>query len=62
MRRRILIIVLGLGTVLGFGSGIASVKQRCAARRASFERHVAHICAEAAKHPERAPATDEPGW
>jgi hypothetical protein len=53
MRRRILIVVLALGTVLGFVGFIARLHHGPGAggwpaRRAAFERHVADICADAA--------------
>jgi hypothetical protein len=62
MRRRILIAVLALGTVLGYGAFIARLAT-CHARggpgyagwggwrderREMFERHVAELCADAA--------------
>jgi hypothetical protein len=50
MKRRILIIVLGLGTIAGFGSGIASAVHHHRAHRAAFERHVADLCTDAAEH------------
>lgn len=58
MRHRLLVVLLALGTVAGYGSGFASLSCRAHARRAAFERHVAHVCAEAAKNPASAPATD----
>jgi len=41
-----------------FGSGIAGMSCRAHARRQAFERHVAHVCAEAAKNPSAAPQDD----
>ena len=58
IRRKILIALFGIGTVAGFGSGISSMRHHCRAHHDAWERHVAHVCAEAAKHPEQAPATD----
>ncbi len=48
MRHRLLIALLAFGTVAGFGSGFFHLGARAAERRASFERHVADVCAEAA--------------
>ena len=54
MRRRILIAVLGLGTVLGFGAGFASLRHRGACGHhgrygsAAFEQRVSELCADAA--------------
>lgn len=48
MRRKILMVLLALGAIGGFGAGIAGL--RChRERRAAFERHVAKICVEAAR-------------
>jgi hypothetical protein len=48
MKRRILIVLLSLGTLGGFASGVASVA--CHRRHhAQFERHVAKLCADAAR-------------
>jgi hypothetical protein len=57
-RHRLLVVLLALGTVGGYASGFASLSCRAHARRAAFERHVAHVCAEAAKNPAAAPPTD----
>jgi hypothetical protein len=55
MRRRLLIGLLGLGTVVGFGSGLASLfcaggygRHHAWHRRAAFEQHVADLCTQAA--------------
>lgn len=58
MRRRLLIALFALGTIGGYGSAIAGMSCRAHHRRAAFERHVAHICAEAAKNPAAAPRDD----
>ena len=58
MRRRILIALFAFGTIAGYGSAIGGASCRAHARRAAWERHVAHICAEAAKNPSAAPADD----
>jgi|HubBroStandDraft_4_1064222.scaffolds.fasta_scaffold3212746_2 hypothetical protein len=60
MRRRILIALFAFGTLGGYGAGIASMSCRAHARRAAFERHVAHVCAEAARSPDTAPDEDDP--
>lgn len=49
MRRKILITILALGTVGGFGAGFASMGRCGRARRDSFERHVAKVCVDAAR-------------
>jgi hypothetical protein len=56
MKRRLLIVLLTLGTIGGFGSGIASVRWHGHARRAAFERHVAKVCVDAARRAKAAPA------
>jgi|HubBroStandDraft_6_1064221.scaffolds.fasta_scaffold123374_3 hypothetical protein len=62
MRRRILIALFAFGTLGGYGAGIAGMSCRAHARRDAFERHVAHICADAARNPASAPTEDEPGY
>jgi hypothetical protein len=49
IQRKLLITLLAVGTVAGFGAGFASLKHRSCARRASFEQHVADVCVEAAR-------------
>ena len=56
IRRKITIGLLLAGTIFGYGSAIAGARRHMAARHDAFERHVAHVCAEAARHPEQAPA------
>lgn len=60
MRRNVKIAVLAAGVLLGYGSGFASL---CAHRhrRAAFERHVARVCVDAARNPERPPPAP-PRW
>lgn len=54
MRRKLLIVALALGTLLGYGGCAARALHRRAeqhpwgSRRASFERRVAEICTDAA--------------
>ena len=66
MKRRILIVLLTLGTIGGFGSGIASMRCHAHARRAAFERHVAKVCVDAARRAKAAPADSAqdapPAW
>ena len=56
MKRRFLIVLLTLGTIGGFGSGIASMRCHAHSRRAAFERHVAKVCVDAARRSKAAPA------
>lgn len=68
MKRKILIGVLALGTVVGYGSAIARMRGGHGGygyghggwhdRRAAFERRVADICTDAAlrARPDRPPA------
>ena len=53
MKRRLLIVLLGFGTIFGFGTGFASMSHhwhhRAEQRRANFESHVADVCVEAAQ-------------
>ncbi len=55
MRRGLRIVVLSLGVIGGFASGIASLSHRSCHRRADFEQHVAQICADAARRPPATP-------
>ncbi len=55
MRRRILMILLALGTVGGYSAGFAHMHCAGAARRAAFEHHVARVCVDAARGAGRAP-------
>jgi hypothetical protein len=47
--RKIAIVLLSLGTIVGFGSGFASMRHRACARRDAFEKRVADICVDAAR-------------
>src|SRR5690349_1258307 len=63
MRRKALIVLLALGTVGGFGSGIASMRGWKACqnqRRAAFEEHVAKVCVDAARKDDAAAAAAKP--
>ncbi|GMV11819.1 MAG: hypothetical protein HS104_37765 [Polyangiaceae bacterium] len=63
MKRKVLIVLLSLGTLLGYAGCAARVAHHRAERgpwvqrRAKFEQHVAQICADAAL---RARADDPP--
>jgi hypothetical protein len=52
-KRKLLIVVLGLGTVLGYGAGFRSMRCHARERRAHFEEHVAKVCANAALEAKR---------
>jgi hypothetical protein len=60
--RRVLIALFALGTLGGYGSAIAAASCHARARHDAYERHVAHICAEAAKNPAAAPQDDPRPW
>jgi hypothetical protein len=62
MKRRLLIALLALGTVGGYGSAFASMSCHAHARRAAMERHVARICADAARSPSSAPSSQDSRW
>lgn len=55
MRRKLLIAVLGLGTVLGYAQGFSSMSRCHKSRQQSFEQHVAAVCVNAAKRGEAPP-------
>jgi hypothetical protein len=52
IKRRILIALFGLGTIGGFGAGFHSLRYHAWQRHAAFEKHVAQLCTDAAKHAE----------
>jgi hypothetical protein len=58
-RRRIAIVLLALGTVGGYASGIASLRHCHGDRQAAWERHVAEVCVQAAQGGKGAAAADE---
>jgi hypothetical protein len=64
--RKLLIAALAMGAVGGFASGFASMRHCHNSRRASFERHVAQVCVDAARArpapPPAAPADESDGW
>jgi hypothetical protein len=45
MRRRILVVLFALGTIGGFGSGFASLRNRSQCRRAWMEERAPQACA-----------------
>jgi hypothetical protein len=49
MRRRILMLLLAMGTIGGYAAGVAHMSACHRGREAAFERHVADICVNAAK-------------
>jgi hypothetical protein len=53
MRRKILIVLLSLGTIGGYAAGFAGLgcPQRREARREAFEHHIARVCLDAARDP-----------
>jgi hypothetical protein len=55
MKRPILVIVLALGTVAGFGTGITSAIRHHRAHRAELVQHIADVCVQAAKRANVAP-------
>ena len=59
MRRNVKILVLGLGVLLGYGSGLAGLCSH-RQRQQTFERHVAQVCVDAARNPNAPPAP--PRW
>lgn len=50
MRRPILIALLAFGTIAGYASGFHSLRRCHYQQRESFERHVANVCVDAARH------------
>ncbi len=64
MKRRLLIALLALGTVGGYGSAFAGMSCHAHARRAAMERHVARLCVDAARSPAAAssPSSEEDRW
>lgn len=50
MRRKIAIVLLSLGTLVGYGSGFASLACHRRARQRAFEQHVAQVCVNAAQN------------
>jgi hypothetical protein len=49
MRRKALMFVLALGTIVGFASGVFGCRYRGLERRQAFEDHVADVCTRAAE-------------
>lgn len=62
MRRKALIVVLAVGAIAGFASGLFGCHHHAWERRQSFEDHMADVCVRAAErsrgqqtHAENAP-------
>jgi len=58
MKRKIAIVLLTLGTFGGYAAGFASLRCHGWQKRHSFERHVAKICADAARSADTPPANE----
>lgn len=59
MRRKFKIVLLTIGMIGGFASGVASMRCRGEWRRESFEQRVARVCVDAARAAE-SPAQKAP--
>jgi hypothetical protein len=59
MRRKIAIVLLSLGTVVGYASGFCSLRAHHRMRQQAFEQRVARVCVDAAQHG-RMPAAAHP--
>ncbi len=62
MRRLPLAFLLGVGALIGFGSGVQQLRWHHWARRVAFERHVAEICVDAARTGQVPPAPGPGAW
>ncbi|MBN1203636.1 MAG: hypothetical protein JXB05_01760 [Myxococcaceae bacterium] len=60
MRRRILVVLLALGTVGGYASGIASLRYRSHCRRAWTEARTSQACPPCASTTAQAPTPSSP--
>ena len=49
MRRKALILVLGIGAIAGFASGLFGCHYHAIERRQAFEDHIADVCTRAAE-------------
>ncbi|MBO6937476.1 MAG: hypothetical protein JJ863_21060 [Deltaproteobacteria bacterium] len=49
MKRRLLIVLFGFGTIAGFGSAGAHWSRHHHRHRQAFEAHVARVCVDAAR-------------
>jgi hypothetical protein len=61
MRRPFLLLFLGLGALVGFGSGIQQLRWHRWAQRAAMERHLAEVCIDAARTGQLPPSSRGPG-
>lgn len=50
MKRKLLIAVLAFGTVAGYASALRHMRGCQYERRQHFERHVAKVCIDVARH------------
>lgn len=50
MRRKVLIVLLALGTVGGYASALCGARCHRESRQDRFERHIASICVDAARN------------
>jgi hypothetical protein len=57
MRRDLRIALLAAGVILGFGSGFRALGMRHWERRVAWERHMAHLCVDAARGGPRSPSS-----
>ena len=60
MRRAMLIVLLSLGTVGGFAAGFAHHARWWRGGHQAFERHVAEVCVDAARHATEAKPASSP--
>jgi hypothetical protein len=49
MKRKILIVVLALGTIGGYAAGFRAMRRHCHWKHRGQEARIAHVCAEAAR-------------
>ena len=64
IKRKVIIALLGVGTLVGYGSAFASARCKAHHRRAHFEERVSEVCTSAAmrvyQNEGREAATKEP--
>jgi len=56
MKRKLIMVALALGTVGGFGSGIASMACHSRHRRAHFKSYVTDVCTDAVRKAQKPPS------
>ena len=59
MRHKAIILVLGMGTLFGFGSALFGCHYHGMERRQAFEDHVADVCTRAAERSRNQPTHAE---